>query len=88
MIFKGSAVCQIAHRREFLFTADEMDNNAYLNRRIRETDTYITKHITGKLPRRRRTRGEKAPYDLGEPFGYGEEPLFVDYGETGLKAYY
>ena len=88
VISKGSAVRQIAHRRESLFTADEMDNNAYLNRRIRETDAYITKHITGKLPRRRRTRGEKAPYDLGEPFGYGEEPPFVDYSETGLKAHY
>ena len=88
MISKGSAVYQIAYCRESLFTADEMDNNAYLNRRIRETDAYITKHITGKLPRRRRTRGEKAPYDLGEPFGYGEEPPFVDYGETGLKAHY
>jgi hypothetical protein len=88
VISKGSAVCQIAYYRESLFTADEMDNNAYLNRRIRETDVYITKHITGKLLCRRRTCREKAPYDLGEPFGYREELLFVDYGKTGLKAYY
>jgi hypothetical protein len=65
-----------------------MDNNAYLNRRIRETNAYITKHITSKLPRRRRTCRETAPYDLGEPFGYGDEPLFIDYGNTGLKAHY
>jgi hypothetical protein len=88
VISKGSVVCQIAHYREFLFTADEMDNNAYLNCRIRETDAYITKHITGKLPYRRRACREKAPYDLGEPFGYREEPLFVNYSETGLKAHY
>jgi hypothetical protein len=65
-----------------------MDTNAYLNRRIRETNTYITKHITGKLLHRRRTRGEIALYDLGEPFGYRDELLFVKYGETSLKAYY
>jgi hypothetical protein len=65
-----------------------MDNNAYLNYRIRETDTYITKHITGKLLYRRRTCREKAPYDLGEPFSYREEPPFVDYSKTGLKAHY
>jgi len=51
VISKGSVVCQIAHRRESLFTPKEIDNNAYLNRRIRETDTYIIRHITGKLPR-------------------------------------
>jgi hypothetical protein len=88
VISKGSAVYQIAYCRESLFTADEIDNNTYLNRRIRETDTYITKHITGKLLYRRRTRREKAPYDLGEPFGYKEELPFVDYGKTGLKAHY
>ena len=65
-----------------------MDTNAYLNRRIRETNTYITKHITGKLLCRRRTRGEIAPYNLGKPFGYGNELLFVKYGKTGLKAHY
>jgi hypothetical protein len=65
-----------------------MDNNAYLNRRIRETNTYITKHITSKLPCRRCTRRETAPYDLGEPFSYRDKPLFVNYSNTGLKAYY
>jgi len=54
VISKGSAIRQIAYRRESLFTAEEMDNNAYLNRRIRETNAYITKHITSKLLRRRR----------------------------------
>jgi hypothetical protein len=88
VISKGSAIRQIAYRRESLFTAKEMDNNAYLNRRTRETNTYITKHITGKLPRRRRIRGENAPYDLGEPFGYGDEPPFINYGETSLKAHH
>jgi hypothetical protein len=88
VISKGSAVRQIAYRRESLFTAKEIDNNAYLNRRIRETNTYITKHITSKLPCQRRARGETAPYDLRKPFGYGDKPLFVDYGNTGLKAHY
>jgi hypothetical protein len=88
VISKGSAVRQIAYRRESLFTAKEMDNNAYLNRRIRETNIYITKYITSKLPRRRRTYRETAPYDLGEPFGYRDKPPFVDYSNTGLKAHY
>ncbi|PMD51084.1 uncharacterized protein K444DRAFT_620252 [Hyaloscypha bicolor E] len=57
--------------KEFLFTAKEMNNNAYLNRRIKETNTYIIKHIT-------------TPYDLGEPFGYGDKPLFINYGNTEL----
>jgi hypothetical protein len=72
VIYKGSAVRQIAHRRESLFTAEEMDNNAYLNRRIKETEAFITKHITGKLPRRRRLCGETRPYELGEPFRVGD----------------
>jgi hypothetical protein len=88
VISKGSAVYQIAYYRESLFTADEMDNNTYLNRRIRETNTYITKYITGKLLRRRRTYREKAPYDLGEPFSYRKELLFVNYSKTSLKAHY
>ena len=88
VIYNGLAVRQIAHRRESLFTAEEMDNNAYLNRRIKETEAFITKHITGKLPRRRRRRGETRPYELGGPFGMGDEPPFVDYSPTGLKAHY
>jgi hypothetical protein len=88
VISKGSAICQIIYYRESLFTPKEIDTNAYLNRRIRETNTYIIKHITSKLLCRRRTRGEIAPYDLGEPFSYGNKPLFVEYSETGLKAHY
>jgi len=46
------------------------------------------KHITSKLLCQRHTRGEIAPYDLGKPFGYGDKPLFINYGNTSLKAYY
>ena len=88
VISKGSAVRQIAHRRESLFTADEMDNNAYLNRRIRETNAYITKHITSKLSYKRHTYREKALYDLGKPFSYRKELLFINYSKTSLKAHY
>ena len=88
VISKGSAIYQIAYCRESLFIPKEIDTNTYLNRRIRETNTYITKHITSKLPRRRHTRGETAPYDLGEPFGYGDKLLFIEYNKTGLKAHY
>jgi hypothetical protein len=86
VISKGARTRQVAHRRETLYNQDKFDNNAYLNRRVRETNAFIIKHIIGKLPRRRRNPHESAPFDCGEPFGYSDLPPFLpEYSFIRLK---
>ncbi len=88
VLHKGSGAWQVAHRRETLLEKEELDNNIYLNRRVKETDAFIRKHITGTLPRRRRLPSERAPYDLGFQGESGPQPPFIDYGYTGLKKHH
>jgi hypothetical protein len=86
VISKGAGAWQVAHRRETLYEKDELDNNAYLNRRVKETDAFIIKYITGKLPRQRKKPNETASFDCGELFRYSDLPPFLpEYGSIRLK---
>jgi hypothetical protein len=86
VISKGAGARQVAHRRETLYEKDELDNNAYLNRRVKETNAFIVKYITRKLPRQRKKPNETAPFDCGELFGYSDLPPFLlESSSTRLK---
>ena len=77
VIFKGAGAWQVAYRRETLYEKDELDNNAYLNRRVKETNAFIVKYITRKLPRQRKKLNETTLFDCGELFRYSNLPPFL-----------
>ena len=86
IISKGAKARQVAHRRETLYKKDELDNNAYLNRRVKETNAFIIKYITRKLPRQRKKLNKIALFDYGELFGYFDLPPFLlEYSFIRLK---
>jgi hypothetical protein len=49
-IFKGAKARQVTYRYKILYKKDKLDNNAYLNCRVKETNIFIIKYITRKLP--------------------------------------
>jgi len=86
VIFKGAKARQVAYRCKILYKKDELDNNAYLNRRVKETNKFIIKYITRKLPRQRKKLNETTPFDCGELFRYSNLPPFLlKYSFTRLK---
>ena len=86
VILKGARARQVAYRRKSLYNRDEFDNNAYLNRRVRETNAFIAKHITSKLLCRYKNPYKFAPFDCGKLFGYSNLPPFLlEYSFIRLK---
>jgi hypothetical protein len=86
IIFKGARARQVAHCCKTLYEKDELDNNAYLNCRVKDPDAFIVKYITRKLPRQYKKPNEIALFDCGKLFGYSDLPPFLlEYGFTGLK---
>jgi hypothetical protein len=46
IIFKGAKARQVAYCYKILYKKDKLDNNAYLNCRVKETNAFIIKYIT------------------------------------------
>jgi hypothetical protein len=86
IIFKGAKARQVAYRREILYKKDKLDNNAYLNCRVKETNAFIVKYITRKLPRQRKKLNKITPFDYSKLFKYSNLPPFLlEYSSTRLK---
>jgi hypothetical protein len=86
IISKGARARQVAYCRKTLYKKDKLDNNAYLNCRVKETNAFIIKYITRKLPRQRKKLNETALFDCSKLFRYFDLPPFLlEYSFTRLK---
>ena len=89
VISKGAKARQVAYCYKTLYKKDELDNNAYLNRRVKETNAFIIKYITRKLPRQRKKLNKITLFDCGELFGYFNLPPFLlEYSSIKFKEQY
>jgi hypothetical protein len=86
IISKGAKARQVAYRYKTLYKKDELDNNAYLNCQVKETNTFIIKYITRKLPRQRKKPNKTILFDCSKLFRYSNLPPFLlEYNFTRLK---
>ena len=89
VISKGARARQVAYCRKTLYKKDELDNNTYLNRRVKETNVFIIKYITRKLPWQRKKPNKTILFDYGELFRCSNLPPFLpEYSSTRFKEQY
>ena len=86
VISKGAKAQQVAYCCEILYEKDELDNNAYLNCRVKETNAFIIKYITRKLPRQCKKLNKTILFNCSELFGcFNLPPFLLKYSFIKLK---